>query len=223
MIDLRHIDTWIFDLDNTLYPLASGFVALIEQKMTDFTVRVTGLPRDQAFALQLRYLQDHGTTLAGLTANYGIRPEDFLDEVHDVSTDVLEPAPRLRAALQRLPGRRLVFTNGHGAHATRVLAKLEIADLFDEVFHLETGGLIPKPRPEAFDRLVALHHVTTKTAAFFEDTERNLKPAADLGMTTVLIGPHALTSTAAFVHHRAEALAPFLEAAQIADKTQDPR
>ena len=218
--DLRTIDTWIFDLDNTLYPHSTGFVALIEEKMTAFTVRATGLPWDEAFALQLRYLEDHGTTLAGLMANHGVDPADFLDEVHDVSTEALAPDPRLHAAIARLPGRRLVFTNGHGAHAERVLAKLEIGGLFDEVFHLETGGLIPKPRPEAFDNLVRTHSVTPASAAFFEDTERNLAPAAALGMTTVLVGPHALTSTADFVHHRAEDLAPFLEAALI---NPDPR
>jgi putative hydrolase of the HAD superfamily len=217
--DLRHVDTWIFDLDNTLYPPGTGFVALIEEKMTDYTARATGLPRAEALALQLRYLEEHGTTLAGLMRHHGVDAADFLDKVHDVSTEVLTPDPRLKAAVQRLPGRRLVFTNGHGAHAERVLEALQIAELFDEVFHLESGGLIPKPRPEAFDRLVAAHAVTPATAAFFEDTERNLKPAAALGMTTVLIGPHALTSTAPFVQHRAQDLAPFLEAALV----QDPR
>jgi putative hydrolase of the HAD superfamily len=218
--DLRHVDTWIFDLDNTLYPANGAFMGLIERRMNDFVARQTGLPADEAYVLQRRYLDEHGTTLAGLMAHHDIDPVAFLDEVHDVSLDSLQPDPRLKAALRRLPGRRLVFTNGHSTHAFRVLEKLELADLFDQVFHLQTARLIPKPRQETFDALVALHHITPATAAFFEDTERNLAPAAGMGMTTVLVGPHALTSTAPFVHHRTETLPPFLEAAQI---SQDPR
>jgi putative hydrolase of the HAD superfamily len=110
-----------------------------------------------------------------------------------------------------LPGRRLVFTNGHAAHAERVLDRLGLTALIDEVFHLETANLVPKPHPATFDLLVSLHAIEPAAAAFFEDTEKNLAPAAALGMTTVLVGPHALTSTAAFVHHRTEDLAAFLE------------
>ena len=209
--DLSAIDTWIFDLDNTLYPPGAEFVALIEERMTDFMVGQTGLPREEAHLLQRRYLAEHGTTLAGLMANHRVDPVDFLDQVHDVSTDSLIPDERLKAGLARLPGRRLVFTNGHGAHATRVLRKLELEGLFDAVFHLETAGLTPKPNRATYDLLVQLHGLDPATAAFFEDTERNLAPAADLGMTTVLVGPHALTSTAPFVQHRTPTLPPFLE------------
>ena len=215
--DLRHVDTWIFDLDNTLYPPGGEFLHLIEQRMTDYVVRLTGLPRDQAWDLQERYMHEHGATLTGLTAFHGVDPVDFLDEVHDVSTDSLVPDPRLAAAIARLPGRRLVFTNGHGTHARRVLEKLALDQLFDEVFHLETANMVPKPNPAAFDHLIRLHALTPASAAFFEDSERNLAPAAERGMTTVLVGPHALTSTAPFVQHRTEALAPFLEAAQLQD------
>ena len=108
--DLRHIDVWLFDLDNTLYPVESSFMGLIEKKMTAYVAREIGLSHDDAFALQKRYLREHGTTLAGLMANHGIDPEAYLDEVHDVSLDSLTPDPPLRDALARLPGRRLVFT-----------------------------------------------------------------------------------------------------------------
>ena len=211
--DLRHVDTWIFDLDNTLYPPGGEFLHLIEQRMTDYVERITGLPRDQAWDLQERYLHEHGATLTGLTAFHQVDPIAFLDEVHDVSTESLSPDPRLHAAIARLPGRRLVFTNGHGAHAERVLEKLALRPLFDEVFHLETAKLIPKPNAAAFDALIRLHAVDPAGAAFFEDSERNLEPAAALGMTTVLVGPHARASTASFVNYRTETLAPFLDAA----------
>lgn len=214
--DLSHVDTWIFDLDNTLYPAGTEFVGLIDERMTAFVMRETGLPYVEARALQKRYLAEHGTTLAGMMAFHGVDPHAFLDEVHDVSMDSLSPDPVLKAALRRLPGRRLVFTNGHSGHAERVLRHLELADAFDEVFHLEAADLIPKPRQEAFDALVRLHGVRPSTSAFFEDSERNLAPAAAMGMTTVLVGPHALTSTAAFVHHRTPTLAAFLNAARVA-------
>ncbi len=213
--DLTHIGVWLFDLDNTLYPAESEFMGLIEARMTAFMQRETGLGHDEARALQKRYLREHGTTLAGLMANHGVDPEAFLDEVHDVALDRLTPDPALDAALARLPGRRLVFTNGGGWHAQRVLERLGIADRFEAVFHIGSADYIPKPRPETFTRMLAAHAVDPHGAAFFEDTERNLQPAADLGMTTVLIGPHAEASRAAFVHYKAPSLTPFLSAARV--------
>ena len=208
--DLSHLDVWIFDLDNTLYPPGSGFMALMEVRMTDFVARESGLPRDQALALQKRYLHEHGTTLAGLMANHGMAPEPFLTEVHDISLDALSPDPELRRGIQRLPGRRLVFTNGDARHADRVLQRLDLEDLFEDVFHIASADYIPKPRPETFQKMLGLHAVDPARAAFFEDSERNLKPAAEIGMTTILVGPHALESQADFVHHRTAHLGPFL-------------
>lgn len=213
--DLSRIDTWIFDLDNTLYPPECEFMALIDARMTDFVMRETGLEHDAARTLQRRYLDEHGTTLAGLVAHHGVDPHRFLDEVHDVSLDRLVPDAELRAGLVRLPGRRLVFTNGSAAHAERVLARLEVRDLFEDVFHLEAAAFTPKPRPAAYRLLMLSHAVIPTGAAFFEDSERNLAPAAELGMTTILVGPHAAESTADFVHHRTPRLAPFLRAARL--------
>lgn len=142
--------------------------------------------------------------------------------MHDVPLDLLTPDAELRAALEPLPGRRLVFTNGSQWHAERVLERLGIADQFNDVFHTEAAGLIAKPDPRAFDALLQAHDITPRTTAFFEDRAVNLKPAAALGMTTVLVGAHAIddadkTSTDAFVHHRTAALAPFLMAARWGD------
>ena len=213
--DLTHVSVWLFDLDNTLYPAGSEFIALMEGRMTDFVARETGLPRDEARALQKRYLHEHGTTLAGLMQNHGVEPEAFLAEVHDVAIDSLTPDEALKTALARLPGRRLVFTNADARHAERVLAHLEIADLFEDVFHIASAGYIPKPQPETFALITARHGVEPKQTAFFEDSERNLEPAAAIGMTTVLVGGHAEDSRAAFVQHRTRALAPFLLDARV--------
>jgi putative hydrolase of the HAD superfamily len=194
-------------------------MAAIDERITTYVMRENGLPHDAARDLQKRYLVEHGTSLDGLMANYSVDPHAYLDEVHDVSLDSLIPDPDLRTALFRLPGRRLVFTNGSARHAERVLEHLNLADLFEDVFHLEAADLIPKPKPEAFFRLIARHAVTPASAAFFEDSVRNLAPAAELGMTTVLVGEQASADRNAFVDHRTPALRPFLERARVMEPT----
>jgi putative hydrolase of the HAD superfamily len=213
--DLRHIDVWLFDLDNTLYPPETEFMGLIERRMTAFVARETGLAPLDALALQKRYLREHGTTLAGLMARHGVDPEAFLTEVHDVSLDALVPDPALKAALAHLPGRRLVFTNGDRRHAERVLAKLDLTGQFEAIFHIAAADYVPKPAPETFAKMIRAHQIDPRTTAFFEDSARNLAPAAALGMTTVLVGPHAEEQTGAFVHYRTRHLAPFLAAARV--------
>ncbi|WP_397399492.1 pyrimidine 5'-nucleotidase [Phenylobacterium sp.] len=213
--DLRHIDTWLFDLDNTLYPAESGFMAKMVVRMTDFVEKVTGLPRDEAFRLQKAYLAEHGLTLKGMMLNHGVDPAEFHAIFHDLSLEALAHEPQLLAALERLPGRRLIFTNADDVHAERVLERLGLSHLFDDVFHIGSANYEPKPSPEAFALMSAAHSINPAVTAFFEDAERNLAPAAELGMTTVLVGAHAAGSTAQFVHHRTETLAPFLAGAQI--------
>ncbi len=214
-VDFRHVDTWIFDLDDTLYPPSTEFMTLVEGRMTEFVMRQTGLPRDEARALQKRYLTEHGTTLAGLMANHGVDPHAFVDEVHDVSLDRLQPDPELREGLLRLPGRRLVFTNGSAKHAERVLGALGLDDLFEDVFHLQTANWVPKPQPQTYRAMMHAHRVRPTSAALFEDSLRNLKPAHDLGMTTVLVRPDAFAIEAEHVDWRTDALPAFLSALQL--------
>lgn len=213
--DLAHIDTWLFDLDNTLYPAESGFMGEIETRMTSFVMRVTGLARDEAFALQKRYLAEHGLTLRGMMEHHGVDPREFNALFHDLSLDALAHDADLLAALERLPGRRLIFTNADDIHAERVLKHLGLDHLFEDVFHIESFGFRPKPDPAAFDAMLAAHGMAPDATAFFEDSERNLAPAAALGMTTVLVGAHAPASSAPFVQHRTEKLAPFLASARL--------
>ena len=212
--DLRHVSTWLFDLDNTLYPLESGLAAQASARITDYVEGLTGLPREEAQALQKRYLAEHGLTLRGLMTEHGVDPDEYHARIA-VEPDCLAPDAALRAGLARLPGRRIIFTNADAAHAERVLERLAVADLFDEVFHIASAAFIPKPSPGAFERILAAHAIAPGETAFFEDSERNLEPAAELGMTTVLVGPYAEASTAPFVHHRAGDLAAFLAQAQI--------
>lgn len=213
--DLSHIDTWLFDLDNTLYPAESGFMAEIVDRMTDFVEKVTGLPREEAFRLQKAYLAEHGLTLKGMMLNHGVDPRDFHAIFHDMSLEALAHDPDLLAGLERLPGRRLIFTNADDVHAERVLERLGLGHLFDDVFHIGSAGYEPKPSAMAFSRITEAHGIDPAVTAFFEDSERNLAPAAALGMTTVLVGSWAAQSTADFVHHRTAKLAPFLATAKL--------
>ncbi|OYU68943.1 MAG: pyrimidine 5'-nucleotidase [Alphaproteobacteria bacterium PA2] len=213
--DLAHIDTWLFDLDNTLYPEESGFMKQVEGAMTDFVAQAVGLPHDQAYVLQKKYFAEHGLTLKGLMLNHGTDPADFHALFHDLSLDVLARDHDLLDILQVLPGRRFVFTNADDRHAERVLEHLGLTDLFDEVFHIHSFGFAPKPDPLGFERMIAAHGLDPAATAFFEDSERNLKPAKDLGMTTVMVGPRAAETTASFIDYKTAKLAPFLKSARL--------
>lgn len=217
--DLRHVETWLFDLDNTIYPLDSGLGGEIERRITDYVMRVTGLPREKAFSEQKRWLADHGLSLTGLMVEHGVDPDDFHQQFADMSLECLAQDEPLKAALARLPGRRLIFTNAGELHARRVAEHLGIATLFDEIFHIGSADFVAKPHPDAFAKLIAAHDVDPGATAFFEDAERNLEPAAALGMATVLVGDHALASAAPFVHYRTARLAPFLAAARLRETT----
>ncbi len=209
---LSHVTTWLFDLDHTLYPFEADVMRLIEARMSAYVTRTTGLPPEEAYLLQKRYLNEHGTTLAGLMAHHAIDPRDFLDDVHDVPLDSLHPDPELNALITRLPGRKIVFTNGDGKHSSRLLTKLEMDGLFDGVFHLEHANLVPKPNLVTFELMMQAHTVDPAQTAFFEDSPRNLKPAHGLGMTTILVGPHAAANADDFVDLRSPSLKTFLQA-----------
>lgn len=217
--DLRHVETWLFDLDNTLYPRESGLGALMEPVITDFVVETTGLPREAAHALQKRYLAEDGLTLRGLMTHHGVDPDAYHARFHDLPLECLARDEALKAALARLPGRRLIFTNADAVHAERVVERLGLAGLFEAVFHIGSADFAPKPSARAFERIVAAHAIAPGTTAFFEDAERNLAPAAALGMTTVLVGAHAGASTAPFVDYRTERLALFLATAILKEQS----
>ncbi len=188
MIDLSHVTAWVFDMDDTLYPRDQGLMPLVQARINAYVVEAVGLDPDSAGVLQRQFLDEHGTTLAGLMANYTIEPEHFLHDVHDVPMDGLEPNPLLRDQLLRLPGRRFVFTNGAREYAGRVLERLGVTDCFDGVFAIEDADLTPKPAPSTYRRMIQRFGFEPRSAAFFEDTPRNLEAAKALGMATILIG-----------------------------------
>jgi putative hydrolase of the HAD superfamily len=185
---LDHVRTWVFDMDDTLYPREQGLMSLVQARINAYVVEAVGMAPEEAGLLQRQFLDEHGTTLAGLMANYTIDSDDFLEVVHDVPLDGVEPNPRLAEQLMRLPGKRYVFTNGARGYAHRVLDRIGIAQCFDGVFAIEDGDLTPKPAPSAFRRVIERFGFEPRSACFFEDTPKNLEPAKAMGMATVLIG-----------------------------------
>lgn len=210
MIDLWHVNTWVFDMDDTLYPREQGLMRLVQARINAYVVEAVGLNPEEAGVLQRQFLDEHGTTLAGLMANYTIDAEHFLHDVHDVPMDSLEPNPALAAQLRRLPGRKIVFTNGAREYAGRVLDRLGVADCFDGVFAIEDADLTPKPAPATFRKVIARFGFEPRLAAFFEDTPKNLEPAKVLGMTTVLIGDGHGKPLGDHIDHIAPDLTDFL-------------
>jgi putative hydrolase of the HAD superfamily len=184
---LTHIDTWIFDLDNTLYPASCDLFALIDARMNAYLRNLFSVDETEAHRIQKQYFRDHGTTLSGLMARHGTDPHHFLDFVHDIEMDRISPNPDLKDALMALPGRRLVFTNGDVPYAERVLAALGIESCFEAVHDIHMMDYQPKPDPSAYDGFCKAWGVTPTTALFAEDMARNLKPAKDIGMTTLWV------------------------------------
>ena len=184
---LSHVDTWIFDLDNTLYPARANLFALIDRRMTKFVADLLGLDPVAARRLQKDYFLEHGTTLAGLMRQHDVDPAAFLSYVHDIEMDVLEENAPLAAAIARLPGRKFVFTNGDKPYALRVLDKLGLGESFEAVHDIRAMNLVPKPDPGAYHGLCDLFGIDPRRALFVEDMARNLKPAKAIGMTTVWV------------------------------------
>lgn len=184
-----HVTDWVFDLDNTLYPSEHDLFAQVDQRMTAFIAETLALDAVEARRLQKLYLRDYGTTLAGLMARHQMSPDAFLDFVHDIDVSVLPPDPDLAGAIDRLPGRKFIFTNGTRAHAERVAGQLGILHLFDDIFDIVSANYVPKPHPDIYPNMLDQFSLKADTTAFFEDLARNLAPAHALGMTTILIDP----------------------------------
>ncbi len=185
--DLSHIDTWVFDLDNTLYPVSANLFPQIDLRMKTFIAELLGVELDEAFKIQKAYYHEHGTTLRGLMINHTVDPDAFLEYVHDIDHTVLTPNPALRHVIESLPGRKLIHTNGSKDHADGVLDALGLEDCFEAIFDIRAGDYIPKPDPSSYERFVANHAFEPRSAIMFEDSVKNLKPAAELGMVTVLV------------------------------------
>ena len=204
----RHIDTWVFDLDNTLYPPEVRLFDQIEVRMTDWVMRALGVARDEADRLRKEYWARYGTTLAGLMREHDVDPTPYLTDVHDISFDALLPDPGLAHAIAALPGRAIVYTNGSEHYARRVIEARGLSGLFDAVYGVEHAGFLPKPEHAALKAIVARDGFQPDRAVMFEDDPRNLEAPAALGMGTVHVAPEPME--AAHIHHHTDDLAGFL-------------
>lgn len=218
-----HVDTWIFDLDNTLYPPACDLFAQVDQRMTAFIGDYLGVDPVEAKRIQKDFYVEHGTTLSGLMAVHGMEPAAFLDFVHRIDVSGVSTDTALGNAISALPGRKIIFTNGSCAHAENVVRQLGIDHVFDGIYDIVTTGYEPKPRRSAYERFVEASGIEPARAAMFEDIARNLEVPHLLGMVTVWVKPgirgaerhHTYSHEGAegpHIHHVTEELAGFLTA-----------
>ena len=191
MTDFSHIDCYVFDLDNTLYPADCNLFSQIDARMTDFIVQHLSLDPVTARRLQKQYYADHGTTLSGLMIEHNVAPRDFLDHVHDIDLAPVSENPGLKAAIGALPGKRYIFTNGSVRHAENVAGKIGILDLFDGIFDIEAADYLPKPHEDTYRAFTRRFAITPERAAMFEDLPQNLVAAHAMGKTTVLVQSEA--------------------------------
>ena len=204
-----HVTHWVFDLDNTLYPPAVRLFDQIEVKMTDYMVQLLGIEPAAANELRQHYWQTYGTTLAGLMQEHDIAPDPFLHDVHQIDFSALIPDPDLAAAIAALPGRKIVYTNGTAPYAREVLSARELTGLFDAIYGVEHASYYPKPKAEAYEKVLKSDGLTPDRAAMFEDEARNLEVPFSLGMRTVLVhGPRP--KEAGYIDFETHALTAFL-------------
>ncbi len=187
MKGFAHIDTWVFDLDNTLYPASCRLFDQMHVKMSDYVMRRFGVEYAEARRIQKDLFYKHGTTLRGLMVEHGEAPEAFLDQVHDIDYASVAEDRLLQKSLERLPGRKIVFTNGTARHAESVMRRLGVTGLFQGVYDIVDADHIPKPTREPYDKFVTRYEVEGTRAAFFEDIAKNLEVPHAMGMTTVLV------------------------------------
>ena len=219
MNDFKHIDTWVFDLDNTLYPASCKLFDQMHVKMSSYVMRHFNLGYEDAYAMQKRLYLKHGTTLRGLMVEHDHEPVGFLEEVHDIDYSPVPHSPDLLSALNKLPGRKLVFTAGTHQHAARTMARLGVSEVFDGVFDIVDALHIPKPAREPYDKFLRDHLVTPQRACMFEDIARNLEVPHQLGMTTVLVTcpehEDGITlngdASREYIHHKTDDLTQFLQ------------
>ncbi|MEM9205128.1 MAG: pyrimidine 5'-nucleotidase [Pseudomonadota bacterium] len=186
------VESWIFDLDNTLYPPHTDLFAQVDAKITGYISDFLGLDRDEAYRLQKQYYKNYGTSLRGMMVEHGMDPHDFLDVVHDIDHSPLEPDPALGAALAALPGRKFVLTNGSRGHAEKVTRALGINDEFEDMFGIVEAKFAPKPAKEPYDIFLTRNQIAPAYAVMFEDLARNLLVPKQLGMRTTLVTDRSL-------------------------------
>ena len=218
---LSHVEDWIFDLDNTLYPAECNLFAEIDVRMGAFIEEFLKVDPSEARRIQKQYFKEHGTTLNGLMELHDLKPQLFLDYVHDIDHSAVEPDVLLNDVLHEIDGRKFIFTNGTVYHAQKVLERLGVSHHFEEIFDIVSTDYIPKPNKQAYEQVVKATRLRPERSVMFEDLARNLKVPHELGMTTVLIQTSGVhpdaglgvlgTGDEPHVHHVTHDVAEFID------------
>ncbi len=208
-----HVRHWVFDLDNTLYPPSARLFDQIELRMTNYVMDALNVERTEADYLRTHYWQKYGTTLSGLMREHNVDPAPYLSHVHEITLDHLDADKDLAKAISRLPGRKIVFTNGSAPYAERVVNARGLNGVFDAIYGVENAGFHPKPERRAFEAVFEMGGVITENGAMFEDDSRNLAVPHAMGMKCVYVAPTNI-KPAAHIHHQTGDLTKFLQSIQ---------
>ena len=215
MKELKKIKYWLFDLDNTLYSGDTKVFDQVDKKMSKFISEKLKVSEEEAKKIQKNYFHEYNTTLNGMIKNHDIDATEFLEFVHDVNLDFLKKDEFLGNQINKLNGKKIIFTNGSKAHAANVTEKIGIDKLFDGVFDIVESDFYPKPSIEPYKKIIENYNIEPEYCIFFEDIARNLKPAHELGMKTVWIENDepwaAKYSDSEFINYKTKNLANFLK------------
>ena len=183
----KKINTWIFDLDNTLYSADSGIFQQVHDLKGKFVSSHLDIDIEEAKIIQKNYYKQHGTTLRGMMDNHGVDPDHFLAEVHKLDYSIVGPNHKLNEELKKLQGRKIIYTNANMQHALDVLERIELSNFFDEIYDIKMANYIPKPELAPYKQMIAQFDIETKSSAMFDDIAKNLVPAKNVGFTSVWI------------------------------------
>ncbi len=215
MNSLKSIKYWIFDLDNTLYSGKTKVFEQVDKRMSKYISEKLNVKIEEAKEIQKNYFYQYNTTLNGMIKNHKINANEFLDYVHDINVDFLKKDVQLSKELDKLEGKKIIFTNGSRNHAINITKRIGVDQHFDDIFDITDAKFIPKPAMEPYKKLVKKHKIDPKLSVFIEDIARNLKPAYEMGMKTVWIEndePWAKKySDSVFINYKTNNLAEFLK------------
>ena len=183
----QKINTWIFDLDNTLYSADSGIFQQVHKLMGEFISKNLKMDMIEAKKLQSKYYKQHGTTLRGLMDNHGVEPDYFLDEVHKLDYSIVGPDEILNKELEKIQGRKIIYTNANKKHVVDVLERINLANFFDEIFDIKMANYIPKPEIRPYEQIIDIFNINPSSSAMFDDIAKNLVPAKKVGFTPVWV------------------------------------
>jgi len=190
--------TLFFDLDDTLYPSASGLWNAIRDRMSLYMIERLHIPADQVPELRRHYFETYGTTLRGLQIHHQVDADEYLAYVHDLPLEkYIQPNPQLRELISSLPQRCWIFTNADDGHAHRVLDQLGLDGCFVGIIDIKATQFICKPDIDAYRKALSIAGcVDARNCAIVEDSPRNLVPARSLGFYTILLGDGGLDPAA---------------------------